>query len=881
MAGAIRILTAAALCAGAVLSSMGEKPADGQHWSFQAVRRPKVPLAGDAIDAFVQTRLAETGLTQNPPATARELIRRASFDLIGLPPRPEEAAAFEQDDSPGAFERVIDRLLASPQYGERWGRHWLDVVRFAQSNGYERDGEKLLAWRYRDYVIRSFNQDKPYDRFVLEQIAGDELPDGTAETVVATAFQRLGVYDDEPDDKRMADFDALDDVVSTTGAAFLGLTLGCARCHDHKFDPIPQSDYYSLLAFFRGVRPFDSGAPGVDSPGFAPLAGPDEVRHWRAWRAARLKTLEEERAAARDERRQKELDARIKAVRDEVPYEYTLAVRENGRECPATHVLARGNAASPGREVSPAFPRCLTMDAPKLPEAPADAVTSGRRRVLGDWIASGQNPLTARVIVNRVWQHHFGEGLVKTTSDFGRAGSPPSHPELLDWLAADFVDQGWSLKKLHKRIMLSATYRQSSRADNERALAADPGNRLLWRQNMRRLEAEALRDSVLAVSGRLDSQMAGRGFFPHLAGEVLAGQSRPGLDWDVSAESEQCRRSVYAFVRRTMGVPLFEAFDYSNTTSPLPERPVTTVAPQALMLLNDHFMQQQAAAFAVRIWREEPGNAIARVRRAYAMALNREPSKTELGRAEAFLSRNKQAFDALAGRNSFALDVPNALSTEYFGKLAANQFLRGPQKDWSYYRGVWAPPYEGIRVAQRDQAPFALWQGGSFTNGTFEANVILASSTEFASLLFRAREDKEAARGYELVFAPRSKRVQWRRQEEKSEILAEAAAELPIGKALEVKVALADLEAGVRAEVFLPGKEQPILAVTDPRRIAGGGAFGVRTWGGPLTVENVRWRTRMGGGESAVRAETVKSEQRAFEAFCLVLLNLNELVYVD
>jgi hypothetical protein len=847
-----------------------ESLSDTPYWSFQAVKRPASPVGEKPIDAFITAKLKGAALAQNPPATRRELIRRAYFDLIGLPPTPEEVSAFEWDDSPDAFELVLDRLLASPHYGERWGRHWLDVVRFAQSNGYERDGEKLLAWRYRDYVIKAFNEDKPYDRFVTEQIAGDELPDGTADTVAATAFQRLGVFDDEPDDKRMAEFDALDDVVATTGTTFLGLTLGCARCHDHKFDPIRQADYYSFLAFFRGVRPFESTTPGFDSPGFTPLAGTEEIRHWRAWKNSRLKTLEEERMRAPDEKKRKQIEAEIKKTKEDVPYEWTLAVSERGRECPATHILTRGNAATPNREVEPAFPQCLTKRAPKFPEPPPDALTSGRRRVLAEWMASSENPLTARVMVNRVWQHHFGEGLVKTPSDFGRAGATPSHPELLDWLAAEFMETGWSLKKLHKLIMLSATYQQSSRAENERAMAVDPGNRLLWRQNAHRLEAEALRDTMLAVSGSLNTRMAGRGFFPHLAGEVLAGQSRPGLDWDVSGAGEQARRSVYAFVRRTMGVPLFEAFDYNNTTSPLAERSVTTVAPQALMLLNADFMQQQASHFATRVAGERDPSA--EVKRAYAIAFNRSPSQNELRTGMEFLRRNEQNFCALARRTTFQLDVPNALSTEYFAKLTPAQFYEGPREGWSYFRGEWAPPYEGIRVAVREQAPFALWDGMKFKDGTIEANVLFSKSTESAGLLFCAKAEKERARGYELVLMPRRNKLELRQHDGTTRTVASVETALATGRPFGLKIAVAEN----RIQVWVDSRA--VLDFPDATRVEAG-QIGVRAWGGPMSLDNLS--VTVGGEKKEISSENTNAKRSALEAFCLLLLNLNELIYID
>jgi hypothetical protein len=847
---------------------------DRAHWAFQPLHRPTVPPGANPIDAFVLAQLRAKGLAPNPPATPRELVRRAYFDLTGLPPTPEEVTAFEKDPGPDRYERLLDHLLARPQYGECWGRHWLDVARFAQSNGYERDAEKPLAWRYRDYVIKAFNDDKPYDRFVLEQIAGDELPDATAESVAATAFQRLGVWDDEPDDKRMAEFDALDDVLSTTGAAFLGLTLGCARCHDHKFDPIPQADYYALLAFFRGVRPYENGPPSWEAPGFAPLAPPQEANRWRAGQKAKLEPLEQQRAAAPDEKEKKRLEQAIQKVNEETPFEWTLAVRERGTTPPTTHVLQRGDAAKPGAEAEPAFLRVLGGEKPQSPTVAEAGLSSGRRLALARWIARPENPLTARVLVNRVWQHHFGRGLVKSTTDLGRAGAPPTHPQLLDWLAADFIESGWSIKALHKRIMLSQTYGQSSRADQPRALAVDPENRLLWHQNLRRLEAEAVRDAVLCVAGTLNPRMGGRGFFPHLSGEVLAGQSRPGLDWEVSSDAEQARRSVYAFVRRTMAIPLLESFDYSNTTSPLAERATTTVAPQALMLLNDDFLQQQAAAFAGRLEREAGADVSRQIQRAYQLAFNRPPTRRETEAATALLRRQTAAFSGLSSRLTFRPEVASALSVDYFDRLPPSLFLLGPRAGWHYYRGSWAGAYEGIRVLDRARAPFALWPDARFQDGIVETKVGRSGSTEFAGLLFRAEANGDVARGYEVVFDLRRQRVALRRHGAELVTLAEAEADLPPGQSFAVKIEAR----GARFRVWLYDRPQPLLDIRDDHPIEGAGAIGVRTWGGALSLDDLAVTTAEGRREAG-RGDPAQA--RALQSFCLLLVNLNEFLYVD
>jgi hypothetical protein len=573
---------------------------DRKFWAFQPITRPMPPpvpgrLSDNAIDAFIFHKLAEKGLRLSPPASRRELIRRAYFDLIGLPPTPEEVDAFVADPSPGAYETLIDRLLAMPQYGERWGRHWLDVVRFAQTSGYERDSEKPESWRYRDYVIKAFNEDRPYDRFVREQLAGDELTPVSDDALTATAFYHLGVWDDEPDDKRQAEFDELDDMLATTSNAFLGLTLGCARCHDHKFDPIGQEDYYSMLAFLRNIKLYTNNKKEADTTMFRKLAGGGR----------------------------------------------TLAVHEFGPVPKPTPMLIRGSAATAGKEVTPRFlpVLCKSDQAAIARAATPSAKSTGRRRVLADWIASRENPLTARVIVNRLWHYHFGRGLVATPSDFGHTGVAPTHPELLDWLASEMMDGGWKLKRIHKIIMLSQTYRQSSRMNDPKAAALDPGNALLWRQNLRRLEAEAIRDTLLAVSEQLNLKMGGRGVFPKLSQEVLSTQSRPGLGWDNSSPEEQARRSVYVFVKRTLSVPLLETFDMASADTSTAARTTTTIAPQALLLLNSSFMDEQAAALSARLLKENGHDPQANVRRLFRLAFGRPPTSGEMSVALGYLDR--------------------------------------------------------------------------------------------------------------------------------------------------------------------------------------------------------------------------------------------------
>ena len=563
---------------------------DRRHWAFQPVRRPLVPKppateppGSNPIDAFIFAKLASKGLASNPAASQRELIRRATYDLTGLPPTLEEVERFLSDASPRAWEDLVDRLLASPRYGEKWGRHWLDLVRFAESNSYERDGTKPHTWRYRDYVIRSFNADKPYDRFVREQLAGDEMPDPDRDAFVATGFYRLGIWDDEPADRDLARYDGLDDIVTTTGQVFLGLTVDCARCHNHKIDPIPQRDYYRLLAFFQNVNQYRNGGPTdeVTLPG----AGDDKA----------------------------------------------LGVTEAGGESPETFILARGNPALKGDKVEPGFLEVLGATEPVLPKRPADAKTTGRRTALARWIASEGNPLTARVMVNRLWQYHFGRGIVRSPNNYGLQGDRPTHPELLDWLASEFVARGWSMKAMHRLIMTSRAYRMSSRARPE-ALASDPANELLWRFDMRRLTAEEIRDTILAINGSLNLKMFGPGVFVDMPKEILATQSRPGDGWGKSPPDEQARRSVYIHVKRSLLTPVLESFDLAETDRSAPVRFVTVQPTQALGMVNGAFLNRQAEVFAQRLGREAGTDPEKQVRLALQLIASRPPTSIELKR---------------------------------------------------------------------------------------------------------------------------------------------------------------------------------------------------------------------------------------------------------
>jgi hypothetical protein len=694
-----------------------QKPASGpdrHYWAYQPVKRPTVPEVRDKgwvrtpIDAFILAKLEAKGLKPVGPAESAALCRRAYYDLTGLPPTPEQVDEFVNDHSPDAYERLIDKLLASPHYGEKWGRHWLDVVRFAETNGYERDGPKPFAWRYRDYVIRSFNADKPYDRFVREQIAGDELWPDDPDAVIATGYYRLGLWDDEPADPERALYDGFDDLVTTTGQGFLGMTLNCCRCHEHKGDLFPQADYYKMVAFFRDVRPYSDTRDVRSKSNLTDITPPEKRRLYEAdlkRREARIEELTAQMAAIEDEAIKKMpaedqraaegidrpqvvakvprfLDAEQKAEYQKLKrereglkkkplpsQEFALSVNHCYVNPPKTHVLIRGNPGANGKEVNPGFPEVFGLPDPAIPAPGPGAKSSGRRTVLANWLASKDNPLTARVMVNRVWQYHFGRGIVPTPSDFGKLGEKPTHPELLDWLTAEFVEptkptdgRPWTLKRLHKLIMLSSTYQLSAKADANN-LKADPANSLHWRFDMRRLTAEEVRDSMLAVAGNLNLKMFGPSVYPKLSPEVLAGISFTNKKehWPDSPPEEANRRSVYVFVKRSLQVPILNAHDQADTDSPCPVRYTTTVPTQALGMLNGEFANAQATAFAARLAKECPDDLAKQVARAIRLTTGRAAAANEVAKDVAFVRAMKeQGLDDRAALTRYCLLVLNA-----------------------------------------------------------------------------------------------------------------------------------------------------------------------------------------------------------------------------
>ena len=659
--------------------------ADRRHWAFQPLTDPSVPEVRETawtrnpIDAFVLARLEERGWRPAPEVDPSAWLRRVYLDLVGIPPTPAEQDSFLLESNPDSRRgAVVDELLARPAYGQRWGRHWLDLVRYADTNGYERDGAKPAVWRYRDYVIGALNADKRFDRFIVEQIAGDELTDANSETIIATTFHRLGPWDDEPADPAQDRFDQLDDMVRTTSEAFLGLTIGCARCHNHKLEPITMHDYYRMVAVFDTLeRPQNGRTELTRAAGsrtqIAAVAERDrriaelenQKRQLRvAFRREYLEAgrsslsadtvtafllaesdrndaqiqlvdshndaLRQEIDAALPEHLRRQLSdaddaiANLRAKTPDLPTAYVM--HEPRPEPPVTNLLLRGSAARPGPKVSPGIATVIEPAQPVFESA--DEHTSRRRVSLARWIASPDNPLTARVIVNRVWQFHFGEGLVRTANDFGTQGAPPTHPELLDWLARWFIRHDWSLKQLHRLILSSSTYAMSKTSDDDRSVE-DPENRLLWHFPYRRLEVEAIRDSMLAASGRLNHQMYGESTYPFVSPEALAGNSDPATIWKPFDEPSASRRTIYAFIKRGMIVPMLEVLDLCDTTRSSAGRQVSSVAPQALTLLNGEFVNRQARHLAARLFDEAGADPQAQIERAYRLTLCRPPDEVE------------------------------------------------------------------------------------------------------------------------------------------------------------------------------------------------------------------------------------------------------------
>ncbi len=684
-------------------------------WAFQPVVKPAAPTVRDKawtktdIDAFILAKLEEKKIAPNAPADRATWLRRVTLDLTGLPPTLDEAQAFLADNSAQAYEKVVDRLLASPRYGERWARHWLDLARYADSEGFKADETRPNVWRYRDYVIRAFNEDKPYDRFVKEQIAGDELYPDDPDALVATGFNR-----NFPDESNAANLmlrrqELLNDVTDVVGYTFMGMTVACARCHDHKFDPILHKDYYRLQAFFANTRIDDEASLSSNRQ---KTAYEEKYARWDAETREIREQMQAILKPARDafyEERMSRFPEEIQAVirmdpAQRNPYQWQMALKaapqvtftddqieaklkgeakakyrglekqlakfdgikpaelpiaqamtDHGTDSPKTFVLSGGAYDSPQQEVEPGFLTILDKSDAKITPM---AGSSGRRAALANWLSSPQNPLTARVMVNRVWHYHFGKGIVGSPSDFGVMGERPANRELLDYLAATFVQDGWSVKKLHRRIVLSATYRESSDFD-EASASVDPQNKFNWRFNRRRLEGEAIRDSMLATAGVLNTKMYGPGVFPPLPPGMV---TRGG--WAKQEDSaDAVRRSVYIFVRRNTRYPMIEAFDMPDTHESCARRNNTVTPMQALELMNNDLVADWSREFARRVHNDSGLTEDAQIDRAWKMAYLRPASPEEKKLAADFLQKQQTAGSA----SPFA-DLCHAL-------LNSNEFL--------------------------------------------------------------------------------------------------------------------------------------------------------------------------------------------------------------
>ena len=824
------------------------------HWSYRPMERPEVPKVEDQkwsdhpVDAFILSRLNNEKLRPNLPATRAALLRRASYDLTGLPPTLAEIRAFEQDTSRDAWEKQIERLLASPHYGEKWARHWLDIVRYAESNGFERDGEKPFVWRYRDWVVRAFNEDKPYTQFLTEQLAGDEMPGRSADSMIATGFHRLMQWDDEPADKKQYPFDVLDDNLRITSEAFMGMTLGCARCHDHKADPIPQTDYYRFLAFFRGITPMvrgkastatlkDTGDAGEYQAKFAKLVAEKEAlskriteieqeavaavradrpklaqrltknptsrwlvtdsrtqswewhyttndppenwsdvafraeqHHWQKapagfghsvpratastpWTtntiwlqtsflledipkkvllhlyhdekielflngqpvlqregfvtnyqsipapdefmrslqtgrnvlAAKVTqtiggqffdlglerdvltpsaiVLEHQAVTPARQKAYRQASARLAVIEKELQEPQgikALVVAEGGLKPPPTHLHIRGSAHAEGEEVVPGFPAIWGGENAKIEPLPDGINSSGRRLALARWLSRPDHPRTARVMVNRIWQHHFGRGLSPSPNDFGFLGTAPTHPELLDWLANEFVDRGWSIKEMHRLLMTSRSY-QMAITPSDDGLANDPANDFFWRFNPRRLTAEEIRDSILTATGELNLQVGGPSVYVDLPAEVLATSSTKAGKWGTSPIAQQNRRSIYVKLKRSLMPPMFADFDLTDVDNPCPVRFTTTVPTQALAMLHSDFSNSKSLRLAERLRLERPDDPKAQITHAFEILLTRPPTAEELAGSLAFLDtlQTEHGLDSETALNRFALAALN------------------------------------------------------------------------------------------------------------------------------------------------------------------------------------------------------------------------------
>ena len=701
-------------------------------WPFRPLEQPPVPSVKNMgwvqnpLDAFILAELEKKGLEPSSAASKATLLRRLTFDLTGLPPTTEELATFEKDRSPQAYDCVVERLLASPRYGERWARHWLDLVRFADTAGFKRDYVRNDAFRYRDYVIRALNEDLPYDRFIRQQIAGDETEPENPDAIIATGMIRLYAEEATASDFVKLRQDILDDITEVTGCTFLGLTLGCAKCHDHKFDPLSQADFFRWEACFSTIVPRD------DVPAVAINERHEYDRKLQEWESAtaavRQKIDElvepirkqamidltaaydaETRAAwqvpntTRSTRQQqlcilsrrqftlvmakrvKRMEGDAKSKYDELQKQLVawdhlkpqapptaMSVMDGAGPAPAVHILATGDYRKPLAEVKPGFPEFLGNPLQSSLMVSAEAPAVQRRAALANWLTLPDHPLTARVMANRLWQHHFGRGIVLTSNDFGAMGTAPTHPELLDWLSAEFVRQGWSIKAVHRLIVHSATYQQSSQVDasnpaHRKAIAADGDNHLLWHARRTRLEAESVRDSLLALSGRLEPRMFGPSSYPELPDVVMANSADA---WEADpVEANRYRRTIYCLQKRNLRHPFLASFDQPDMYNSCAVRTNTLTATQALSLWNSETTSEQAQRWCGRLLANEPDDS-AFIRRAYLEIFGREPTAEEITAACEFFRDQANRIvmhETDTPEDSLPIPAPHCLESHHAG----------------------------------------------------------------------------------------------------------------------------------------------------------------------------------------------------------------------
>ncbi len=630
-------------------------PRERGHWAFVKRGTPAVPTFSEAtdqawaknpIDAFILQKLQKAGLRPSPRADRATLIRRAYFDLIGLPPSPREVESFLADKSPDAWDRVIDRLLASPQYGERWAQHWLDVVRFAETDGFEYDTHRSDAWRYRDYVIRSFNADKPYDRFVTEQLAGDEIDPTNDELLVASGFNRLGPLRKNAGNQEVASSrnEVLTEMTNAVGSALLGVTIGCARCHNHKFDPVRQSDYYRMQAFFAAVYDKDiiKATPEAQAAHKA-QAEPIEAEMKKVNAAMlKIKDKDDPPAVAEKEALMKQLEALQDRMPRPLPALHSVANMPEKRS--PIHLLTRGDYSAKGDRVGMRPLGVLLPDgAPELPER-----TEQPRTELARWITAADHPLTARVMVNRIWQSHFGRGIVGTPNDFGRMGERPTHPDLLDYLANEFAAGGFHIKRIHRMILQSNAWQQAAASADPVALQKDPENKLYWRFNRQRLAAEQLRDAMLAVSGTLNSKAGGPSVMIPIDPGLVNLLYKPSQWVPAKDPAEHHRRSIYLIAKRNLRLPFMEVFDAPDMQASCARRESSTHAPQALELLNGDIANAQAEALAKRLETEAGPSLRKQIDLGYRLVAGRPARPKEMQASLAFLKTQPKREFALA-----------------------------------------------------------------------------------------------------------------------------------------------------------------------------------------------------------------------------------------